>query len=341
MRQRVFYLDFIRAMSVVFIVIFHFNCSIGSHGIYSEVYDIPIVFYAYKNGNLGQIGVSLFFIISGAGLMLSNQQEFNIREYAKKRLRAIYPMFYLAYFCVTCYFFLRYASLNPFGVKRSKISFILTILGMDGYLSPIVPNFYILGEWFLGCIILLYILFPLLRKIMLTIQPWVATVGVFIIYILVVNFYYFETYPIQYFVLARICEFFFGMLAVIYISKIKKWHLCVAITIVIIWFIWYIDLAEIHKTVIMGIALYIIFAYIGQHFPEIWQKPFQILSKYSYPAYLLHHVIIEQICSRFENAHFSLFETYFLLLICFISIIFFTWLFIKLYKLIGKHDYKA
>lgn len=65
MKKRVFYLDFIRALSALFIIVFHFNCSIGGHEIYKSVSNIPIIFYEYKNGNLGQIGVSLFFIISG------------------------------------------------------------------------------------------------------------------------------------------------------------------------------------------------------------------------------------------------------------------------------------
>lgn len=336
MKKRLFYLDFIRALSVLFIIVFHFNCSIGSHGVYNDVYNVPIIFYDYKNGNLGQIGVSLFFIISGAGLMLSNQHKFNIKEYIKKRFFAIFPLFYFAYFCVTCYYFMRYASLNPFGVGRRKISFVLTILGMDGYLSPIIPNYYIIGEWFLGCIILLYFLFPLLRLLLLKTKSYVAIISVFVLYIITIQLYSLEIYPIEYFVTARICEFFFGMFAVVYLPEMKKSYCYIAMVIVIIWFVLYIPLAQIHKTVIMGIALYIILAYIGQHIPELYCKPFYNISKYSYPTYLLHHVIIEQICSRFENIHFSLLETYFLLLICFIAIITFTLLFHQLYVQIKR-----
>lgn len=69
MQKRINYLDFIRAFATISIVIFHFNCSIGAHAIYSNASRVPIVFYEYKNGNLGQIGVSLFFILSGASLM--------------------------------------------------------------------------------------------------------------------------------------------------------------------------------------------------------------------------------------------------------------------------------
>lgn len=336
MKKRVFYLDFIRALSVIFIIVFHFNCSIGAHGVYQEVERVPIIFYQYKNGNLGQIGVSLFFIISGGGLMLTRQHKLEIKEYAKKRFFAILPMFYLAYFCVTLYYFVRYCSLNPFGVPRQRWSFILTLLGMDGYLSPIISNYYIIGEWFLGCIILFYFLFPFLRMLLLKTGPRISTICVFMIYLAVVSFYPFESFPIEYFVLARILEFFFGMVAVLYISKIKKWHLCISCIVLAVLFCCYIPIPQIYKTTIMGIVLYIVLAYLGQHISEHYQYPFIIISKYSYPAYLLHHVILEQICSRFDGIVLSLFDTYFLLIVCIIAIILCTFLYNKLFVFMQK-----
>ena len=335
LKKRIFYLDFIRALSTIFIIIFHFNCSMGSRGIYEN----PIIFYEYRNGNLGQIGVSLFFIISGAGLMISNQHKLGeggdrvrIKDYLKKRWLTIFPMFYLAYFCVTCYYFIRYASLNPFGTARDKWTFVLTIFGMDGYLSPIIPNYYIIGEWFLGCIILFYFLFPLLCKLLGQKGPWIAGVCIFFTYILTTCVYNFEIYPIEYFALSRICEFFFGMFSVVYFQKIKRWHVCIAVIVVSIWSLCYIPLPQIHKTVIMGISLYVIFAYVGQHIPESYQHPFCSISRYSYPTYLLHHVILEQICSRFENIKLSLSETYFLFIVCIAVIMITTILFYNLYE---------
>lgn len=225
MKKRIFYLDFIRALSFIFIVIFHFNVSIGAHNIYVNSTNIPIIFYDYKNGNLGQIGVSLFFIISGAGLMLSNKENFNLKHFFNKRIFSLFPMFYLAYFLVTCYYFIRYASLNPFGVMRGKASFVWTILGMDGYLAPLIPNYYLLGEWFLGCIILLYCLFPVLRYLLIKMNKYVSILLVGLIYIITVQFYPFENYPIEFFVIARMLEFFFGMFVIMYIPKIKGLYL--------------------------------------------------------------------------------------------------------------------
>ena len=41
--------------------------------------------------------------------------------------------------------------------------FIYTLLGVDGYLSAYQRNFYLIGEWFLGALVLCYIFFPFLR----------------------------------------------------------------------------------------------------------------------------------------------------------------------------------
>ena len=40
-----------------------------------------------------------------------------------------------------------------------------SVLGLDGYLLPLGANFYKIGEWFLGCLLLIYLLFPLLRRL--------------------------------------------------------------------------------------------------------------------------------------------------------------------------------
>ena len=46
-------------------------------------------------------------------------------------------------------------------------SIIWSVLALDGYLAGVVPTFYLLGEWFVGCIVLLYLVFPLLRAALL------------------------------------------------------------------------------------------------------------------------------------------------------------------------------
>ena len=49
---------------------------------------------------------------------------------------------------------------NNAQIPRWRVIF--SLLGLDGYLAPVTPTFYKIGEWFLGVILLLYLLFPLL-----------------------------------------------------------------------------------------------------------------------------------------------------------------------------------
>ena len=183
-KKRLYYLDFIRVFSMFAIIVFHFNCMIKPHNVYAG--DKAIIFCNYINGNLGQIGVSLFFIISGASLMYTYGKSIDLKQYYKKRWLGIFPMFYLAWALGMIFYFYRFYSLNPFMVERPRWTILLTLLGMDGYMADIVPNYYILGEWFLGCIICLYIIFPLLLKI----SKKIGITKLLLIYLVVYIFIY-------------------------------------------------------------------------------------------------------------------------------------------------------
>ena len=64
-KERIFYLDFVRAIAVILILMTHYNA------VYLYVGQPDKVFITAQIGNIyiGNFGVSLFFIISGAALM--------------------------------------------------------------------------------------------------------------------------------------------------------------------------------------------------------------------------------------------------------------------------------
>lgn len=71
-------------------------------------------------------------------------------------------MFWVAFIVANILLFIR--NNGYIFVPRHKITAIFSLFGMDGYASAFgVGTFYVLGEWFLGFIILFYIVFPLLR----------------------------------------------------------------------------------------------------------------------------------------------------------------------------------
>ena len=171
-RERIFGFDFIRMIATLSIVLIHFNAIY----IYAspQRMDLTVLTTRLSNIYLGGWGVSLFFILSGASLMYVYQEKLEIKEFYKKRFLSIYPMFWIAYFIVFLFQFYLYKGFTF--SKAPIINFIFTIIGYDGNLMTVIPTFYILGEWFLGCIISMYVIFPLLRKMVIKIPK--VTLGI-------------------------------------------------------------------------------------------------------------------------------------------------------------------
>lgn len=287
---------------MIFIVVFHFNVSLGGHGIIGKEISMRLI----PNGNLGHIGVSLFFMISGAALIHSYKNNFSIMNFFKKRLIALYPMFWIAY--AIAFLFLFYVNLS---INHSvpKWTFILTVLGFDGYLLYRTPNFYILGEWFLGCIIMLYVCFPILRFLM-TKYPKLLLIGVFGLYFVLVANYSFEM-PVDRNFLTRIPEFLLGMYFIQYIKKVNIFYVIGAIGVIALMLFKGVSINPMYIITSTGIAVFVVLVYIGQYITiDKIKAPFILISKLSYPIFLAHHVIIDQLLVRFNGATLTTSESY-------------------------------
>lgn len=307
-KERIFYLDFIRAISVIGIVIFHFNTSIVSNKIKAN----EIFYNNYENGNLGGIGVSLFFIISGAALMYNYNQNYSIKEYFKKRIMGIYPMFWVAYIITFLYMFY----INRGIATAPNYTFILTIFGFDGYMLYKIKNFYLVGEWFLGCIILLYLCFPFLRKLIIY-KPKITFICITILYMILVQKYNLSMVINRNFFM-RIPEFFIGMYFIQYIRKVNLYQFLISISVVLFMLFIKININQMYKITIIGIVLFIVLVYISEYIKLInIKKIFIIISRYSYAIFLVHHVIINQLAGSFKGMTLTRSETYCLfILIC-------------------------
>lgn len=152
--------ELIRAISMIGIILFHYSYNYVEYNISGS----HIGTYKTANTDFGSIFVAMFFMMSGAVLYYNYGDKIKIGNFYFKRWLSIFPMFYSAWFLAYL------AKVNELGTwfwGGSRRNFIYTILGMDGYfLNPGVNiNYYTLGEWFLGAIIFLYLLFPVLRFI--------------------------------------------------------------------------------------------------------------------------------------------------------------------------------
>lgn len=163
--------DFIRAIACLGIVLYHFAVEYGW----------PDIFNNYVGGvTYGDIYVTVFFFISGALLFYNHSKIDDLKLFYKKRALSIFPAFYIAWGLMYIRDVLRYKSLF---YRGNPTSIILSLIGMDGYLAFKINDYYILGEWFIGAIILLYILYPLLTW-MKREYKWVTFGLVILLYIL-------------------------------------------------------------------------------------------------------------------------------------------------------------
>lgn len=311
-KQKVFGLDFIRAISIMLIVIYHFGAVLIRYKINSPL----STRWAYSNGDLSTIGVSLFFILSGAALMFNYSEGLTLKKYFSKRFLSIYPMFWIAYTAAFLYQFY----INKSIPHLPNINFLLTIVGMDGYMNYRFSTYYILGEWFLGCIILLYVIFPLLRKLAVK-TPIIFPLFSLVLYVVFIETYMFEM-PVTTNFISRIPEMLFGMYFVRFTKRLKWWHVVLVGGIFLLLLTVKLNVDYVYKVSITGAVVFTGLFYLGEKTTSALLKDsVNFISKYSYAIFLTHHVIIVRIVRRFQGMNLTNVETLSLLFISFLIIL--------------------
>lgn len=316
-KLRLFYLDWIRAIAAILIVVTHFN----------NPYLEPTRFFVNRPFGIyiGGLGVSLFLIISGAALMYNygDRESLDLRTFYTKRAKTLYPMFWVAFVVANILLFIR--NNGYIFVPRHKITAIFSLFGMDGYASAFgVGTFYTLGEWFLGFIILFYIVFPLLRvgvnkmpiaTVCIVLTLYAATVAFF-------TFYQIPRVPSDILLTTRLPELVFGMIFVKFIKKVPHWLAVVSFVILALQQLTHILKDNIAVTVV-GILAFLLLSYIGELVKSF--KPLsactKFISAYSYPIFLVHHVLIMQVFTVIYPAWLNRWQAYGLLIAEFVVIL--------------------
>ncbi len=292
-RKRIVAFDLICLFSCLCVSIVHFNAAVcGYNGtfLYPQNSLIPS-FYIGGRVYLGGIGVSLFFMLSGARLMYTYK---DAKTFFIHRFKNIYPMFWIAHAVATGFDFLYYKGMST---EKPWLR-IFSVLGMDGYLCSLgfIPfHYYKLGEWFLGCIILIYLLFPLLHAA--AERHMIATaVCAGAIYIA------FKGKVSDQSFFLRIPEILFGMAFVKYDFNEKPLPLLAGCAGVF-------ALAYLFRNQIYGLTLCIAFCvflfalmvWIARSIQSDSVKSFMAVgAKLTYPVFLVHHWLISHLMDGFS-----------------------------------------
>lgn len=146
-------LDLVRLLPILVILTYHYGVETATAGLYASAALTSPAF-----GDLVRLSVFLMVLLSGAGLGAKYAaRPCRPAEYIRSRAAAIYPVFWLCFFPLFLYSDVWHR--NNAAVPWWKLIF--SVAGLDGYLQPYTPTFYKIGEWYLGCQVLLYCLFPL------------------------------------------------------------------------------------------------------------------------------------------------------------------------------------
>lgn len=298
-----FYLDFIRAVALLSILIIHFNATVTGyftlpHKLFASV--LPFGIY------LGDFGSSLFFIVSGAALALTVPESQSPLAFYKKRAKAIYPLFWLAW---VVFFSLRFLEKPGYYAGAKSPTLLLTVLGLDNFAVAagwVGMDFACVGEWFLGSILFLYLLFPLLSRGLhrhgaLT---WIVSVPI----CLAVHLAGWDAHLVA----IHVLEFLFGMQFLRMKNRARGVTaiLCAVGTVLLAGYDSKVTCAMF--SVVIFILLALLSRLLDYPLPRaICAK----LAKLSYAVFLVHHVLIQRMAEQFDLAALGRRDTAFLFLI--------------------------
>ena len=166
--KRIKYFDLLRIVCFSFIIFYHMMVQLQINGIYPSEKVSP--YFSNANMHIATLAVAVFFMLSGAGLAYTTKENFELKKFYQKRFIRLLIPFYI----VIVIYAIVLAIIDPYfkvnhlvGVPKWRIIF--TVLGIDEWVSMHnIATFSLgIGEWFLGALIILYVLFPVFRFLML------------------------------------------------------------------------------------------------------------------------------------------------------------------------------
>ena len=316
MEKRIQELDVLRILAMLFVITYHFGCEYAAAG-------LPFfnLFYLTPNYDFGNIAVTIFIALSG-GLLYKrygviggadNAKE-QFKTFYTKRIKAIYPPFWILSLYIPLSMIRHLITDGNTFFLGNPFSLLLTVIGFDGYFKIFGVNTYAFcGDWFVGAIVLLYLLYPLLAKCYKEL-PIGTLLSLAILYALQ------YALPVEYHSLLSalpatlVFKFVIGFALVENLERFRDRRTAVASGAAFV----AITLVNIPGRVnadalgtFAAFALFVVVFYLAQHLLRLSaiSKPLQKLAALSYCVFLVQHVGIiwaqGAFIKIFEKLHWS------------------------------------
>lgn len=165
MERRIQEFDVLRVLAMLFVITYHFWYEYATDG-------LPHVnlFYVTPNYDFGNVAVTIFLILSGSVLYkkygaADTFEKIPLKTFYLKRIKTIYPPFWLLSLYIPFTMVRHLINDGNLFFLGNPLKLLLTVIGFDGYFRGLgFETYAFCGDWFVGAIVFLYVLFPLLAK---------------------------------------------------------------------------------------------------------------------------------------------------------------------------------
>ena len=292
--------DFMRVILTLFIFVYHYFVHTSS--ITNKTNSLFLTF------EFSTAPTICFFIMSGALLYNRYKKDLDVKKFYKKRFLNVLLPYYIVY--LYQYIKTAIALHTPFFVEGSKFKILLFIFALDGYMNKYFSTYHMnTGEWFLGILVLFYIIYPILVKLLDKIG---RAFVVFIYIIFIIRLFFPFEYAIKDFVFC-LTAFTTGM----FISKydylnMKKYgyiNLFLLVILVLRFSGGISNMNQFFYISIYSVMMYLLIYNLGNMIlknekNKILNSIFAFLSSISYEFFLIHHIIILKLVNRINKEKF-------------------------------------
>ena len=329
MEKRIQELDVLRVLAMLFVITYHFGCEYAAAGI--SCFNL---FYLTPNYDFGNIAVTIFIALSGGLLykkygaigeekcptksgMTSATEEGShspLKTFYIKRIKAIYPPFWILSLYIPLSMIRHLLTDGNAFFMGNPFSLLLTVIGFDGYIKLFGINTYAFcGDWFVGAIVLLYLLYPLLAKCYrnFPVVTLIVLAGLYALQFLIPERYGLEISILPATLLFKFC---IGFVLIENLDRFRDWRIALAAGLAFI-ALSTIDIPGRINTDALGtFASFALFAVVFYLAPRLLRlkavcAAIQKLAALSYCVFLVQHVAIiwaqAAFVKVFEKLHWS------------------------------------
>ena len=206
--MRVYLFDLVRVFAIALLLVAHIAQSIGSP--LGGFFGLPHFYYV----SLGGVAVSLFLVLSGMTIEWSHSdKDTDFKRFIVGRILRIYPTYYVAVILGIIVYALKYFRGYNFPPLSPLIDTVGSITGFYAFFGRWGGSF-VTTSWFVGLIMSMYIMYPILSKLM-KLYPTFTLITTAIISIgsrLVLGATgWLSEHPLDWFPMCRLFEFSLGI----------------------------------------------------------------------------------------------------------------------------------